>query len=389
MFSTTQRALWCFAVIAVASAPIAHAAGPDTLLGSLTDHATGKTVPRDAVARYLWKRGDDISCWNGCGKAVGSQNRPVAAEAAIGNYQWLANLARLERREGIFGRELGSPGYYFYVPIAAKMVALCDARKAGDKKAAQALADNLRAIWAYESLLAIPTARTSTWANLSGNIKTGKGDANWYKGLTVAVAGERWRPDLYLDHDPHGAFLSWALNWQPRRVRNGGRLLEKGKWWMNVVGHLVNKDRYAAHAPPEPFGLTQHDRDQLRAVIKGDPAAVRWAVRIVGEYGVYKTYRIRIRRTTKGTEIVFFHSANGNKPAHAATSLTTTGAWRTIRPGYYRGTGANGGFKVWIKDGTIHATCAQGRGERVSMPELGGKVLYEVDLKGHDVELHQ
>ncbi|MHB1459355.1 MAG: hypothetical protein ACYC0V_20790 [Armatimonadota bacterium] len=372
-----------------ACAGIANAATPDKLVQMIIRHAAGQRISNDDLSQKdLWR--DDVSGWNARGRGVGSQNLPMIARAAIGDHKWMADLARLERKEGIFGRELGSPGFYFSMPMVSKMVSLRDARKSGAKKDAEAIRLSLRAVWAYESLLAVNTPRRSTWMNASGDVLKGKGDSSWYKGLTIAVAGERWHSDRFLDHDDHGVFLSWALDWPQRsntKIRNPGA--KPGGWWADAVAHLIKKTSYTAASSSEPFGLTDDERAVLRRVIEGDSEAVEQAVEWIREFGVYEKNDIRIRRTTEGTEVVFFKTSNGNKPAHAATSVTTKGVWRTIRPGFYKGVGANKGYRVWIENKTVYAEAESGFGRKVSMPELGGDLLYEVELKGRESKLTQ
>ncbi|MHB9004769.1 MAG: hypothetical protein ACYC6C_12025, partial [Coriobacteriia bacterium] len=343
-----------------------NAATPNKLTQMLVRHAAGETISMEGITKDLGR--DDLTNWNAHGKGVGSQNLPMIARAAVGDYQWMAKLARLERKEGIFGRELGSPSFYFFMPVASKMVSLRDARKAGAKEDAEAIRLSLRAVWTYESLLAVDSPRTSTWMNASGNIVKGNGDSGWYKGLTVAVAGERWHSERDLNHDEHGVFLNWALDWTPRKNPQIKNLNSKTDgWWPNVVALLINRTSYSASSPAEPFGLTDDERAILKRVIKADPEAVKEAVKWLKEFGVYKNSRIRIRRTTKGVEAVFFKSSNGNKPAHAATSITTKGEWKTIRPSFYKGVGANKGYHVWIENGVIFADSNPGFGRKVSM----------------------
>lgn len=360
------------------------AATPDELVKLLIKHAAGQTVSSQGLEKDLWK--DDLKDWNKSGRGIGSQNLPVIARAAVGDYKWIAQLAKLERKEGIWGRELGSPGFYFYMPVAAKMVALRDAREAASKDEEQAIRLNLRAIWAYEALAAVNTPRTSTWMNLAGDVIRGKGDAEWYDGLTVAVAGERWRSWDYIDHDDHGAFLGWALDWVPRKYDKMGDLNSTDDgWWYTVVAHISKSRSYSASISPEPFGLTNSERSVLRRVVKGDVKAAKTAVGWIDDFGIYKDYDVRIRRTTDGTEVVFFRSTNGNKPAHAATSVTTKGVWRSICPSFYKGTGANKGYRVWIDNGYVYAECDPGAGKKVRMPELKGDLIYEIRLKGRDI----
>lgn len=366
--------------------PLRLEASLEKAVEGMIDRAADRSVHLNTFQAERYRAGMDLSRWNHHG---GSQNIPVIAEAAAGNYAWIAALARLEREEGLFGTELGSPGFYFSAVVEAKLVALRDARRAGRLDLAEDIRQNLRAIWAMESLVAVDTPRTSVWANASGQILEGPGDAADYTGLSCAVAGNRWNGKFprWLNSDAHGRMLSWALDW-PRQDRKPGGVMRNPKPGRgNVIGFLGGVDRYEDTVAAEIFGLTEDERELLRRVVRGDVEAARMAAGWLAEYGTLAKWTWRLRRTTEGTEVIFFGPwPNPNKPPHAATSITNSGEWRTIRPSYFeRRRGGVWDFNVRVEDGEIIARVREGLGVEVRMPELAGALLWEVVMQGQTV----
>ncbi len=92
-----------------------------------------------------------------------------------GDYHWMAELCRYEKGHGIFGRELGAPAYYFANVISAKMVALRDARAAGNYTDAKDICESLRCTWAYDALAAAATPRKQNEIILAGTVHTNAG----------------------------------------------------------------------------------------------------------------------------------------------------------------------------------------------------------------------
>lgn len=335
------------------------------------------------VAPHLWRR--PLEHWNGVPSAggrsaIGSQNTPVIAAAAAGDYRWTAALSDLEAREGIFGRELGAPGYYTTHTLVARMVALRDARAAGDEAAAAAITRSLRGVWSYFALAAVATPRTSTYSDLGGTVRRGPGDAGVYLGLTVALVGERWKNGGYTEHDDVGTLLSWAIDWTPRSVYAGNGRQNRGSWWPAVVAALADVDDYRSPTAAAVFGLEDREREVLRAAAAGDVGAARTAATwLEAAGGIGPWYRVTLLRTTEGVEAVFYRSYNGNKPAHAATTVTTAGAWSTAAPST-RCCGANQALEVWRDGGRIFARSRDGA--TVSIEEIGGALVYQVDIEG-------
>lgn len=368
--------------------------------------STGKGISYNELPEKskIWKKGMDFTCWNGsndpsCGNgyAIGSQNHPVMAAMGWGDYKWIAELCRWEKGNGIFGRELGSPAYYFANVVAAKIVALRDARAAGDYIDAKDIAESLRCVWAYDALVASVTPRKNCWINLHGQIYTNAGDAATYDGLTVAAAGDRWHTETNISSDSHGIFLTWALDWQPRSTSpNKNLLTSNGKWWQENVAQCTGVPYYNQTTDPEVFGLNATERQKLRDVVNGDVNAALWAAQVVANFGTWKDpnvpvadcyHKIRMRKTTDGTEIIYFNATNGNKPCQAATQIFNNGDYKSIRPNLYHGTGANNGYVCWVANGLIQAD-APGDGAYVSMPEMGGTILWEVNIDGSMVEFN-
>lgn len=358
------------------------------LLNACVDRLRGQPVDFNSAHQKRWKGGSrNFTCWNDpqlCNQSgLGSQNEPVLAACAVGDYGWIAALAVKEKQDGFFGREIGSPGFYFYSVVAAKMAALHMARQANDQVAVDRLMQNLRAIWTYEALLAVDTPRVSGRADLSGVVQNVGGDTGSYDGLTVAVAGERWKSTRYLTHDAHGEFLSWALDWPRARMPGNKNTVQEAtsRGWDDIVGIVTGRTDYRSSTNPLFFGLNLHQRDVLRGVVEGDVSAVAEAVPWLRPANLNHRYNTRIRRTTLGTEVIFFNVTNGNKPPHGATSMTDAGHWSTIRAGKGN-SGAALGHQIVISGGTIYNYTSDPDGGTASMPELGGSVIYEVWLTG-------
>ncbi len=368
--------------------------------------ATGKGISYAELPEKskIWSKGMNFTCWNGsndpsCGNgfAIGSQNHPVMAAMGWGDYKWIAELCRWEKGHGIFGRELGAPAYYFANVVACKLIALRDARAAGAYADAKDIAESLRCVWAYDALVAAATPRKNCWINLHGQIYTNAGDAAGYDGLTVAAAGDRWHTETNISSDAHGIFLTWAIDWQPRSITpNKNLLTSNGKWWMENTAQLTGVAYYNLTTDPEVFGLNAAERQKLRDVVNGDVNAALWAAQVVANFGTWKDpnvpvadcfHKIRMRKTTLGAEIIYFNATNGNKPCQAATQIFNNGDYKSIRPNFYHGTGANNGYTCWVANGLIQAD-APGDGAYVSMPEMGGAVLWEVNIDGSVVEFN-
>lgn len=321
-------------------------------------------------------RSNRLEGWNSFG---GSQNIAPMAHAATGDYQFLAELADVENSEGIGSREVGPAVFYFGMPIAAKIVALRDARAAGDSVSADAIARNLLQTWTLWSLVAVDHKRTSIFANAAG-VETEASNNTNVNGLTVAVAGDRWASDgtaqTYRNHEI-AEILSWALD-VPRSMGNKNLLTSGEWWWDTIIGTAIGSASYSASTPAEKWGMSESDRQKLVSIVNGDTSALPWALSVISP-GLFESYKIRMRRTTEGVETIVMQNANNNKPTQAATSITNSGAVMTMRP-CTGDASSNGGYGASVANGVVTASGAAPRCTTVTQPELGGTVLYEVNF---------
>lgn len=320
--------------------------------------------PEDLAAcrKARWKA-PDLRCWNGrrsdrpeCG-FFGSQNIPFYAETGLANWEWIAGICRLDREEGLFGHELGSPGAFYYGGIiGCKRLALRELLRAG-RQEAEAVRRSIHASLAWDALTAVPTPRRQDVLNAGGDLVRTENPAKPGKlaRATVAVAGNRWTVKArgkLTSEDSHSVVLQAAL--EPKTSAG--------------------------------FGLTETDRSLLERTVDGDPAAAEvvagWMFGTIDTPD--KRWRWRLRRTRDGAESVFFGPwPNPHKPCRTATQVTNGGTWTSMQParkGVNRGWA--GIYEVEISGGMIRATCAKGSAE---LPELGGEILWHVDVVGKDV----
>jgi hypothetical protein len=357
--------------------------------------------PQQVAPSDLWRDGRDLSRWNTSG---GSQNTFPVAHTAAGDWRWVVEQARRWRLEGLWGRELGAPGFYFVAPLAAMVVALRDASDAGDASAVSDLGDALRAAWAWEALTAVAWPRTSSRV-VFGRVGQpqefrGPGEAAWYLGPTTATAGDRWnlrsaegvagqppKPGGFPDHDPHGWLLAWALDWPGRRDSNNSstRLRKQDVGPQNAIAHIAGVDRYDRPTAPSVWGLTEPLRNDLVAVVRGgDPQA---ALDLLAVVPPRQGYRRTVRRTEQGVEHVAHNTRNGNKPTLAYARVDAAGAWVGMRPCHHRGTGANKGLDVTVAPDHVAARCGEGESARVD--RLGGSELWRLEVDDGRLEIHR
>jgi hypothetical protein len=309
-----------------------------------------------------WKPGLDLQCWNGrrpdrpgCGWP-GSQNIPVYAHAGLGDWPWIAALCRLEATEGDFGRERGAPTGFYYGGI---MDVKCEALKhlTGDDREAVRLA--IRSSLAWDAICAVPSPITEDVTIHAGETersqvtRPSKGKVAAY---TPAVSGNRWTER---DHGQRGDLLA--------ENSHGGTL-------SNAVAH------------PERFGLSLRESEVIVDCIDCIAhAGVEIASWMHGTIDTPDTrWRFRLRRTTLGAESIFFGPfPSPYKPPCAASQVTLDGQ-RVIVKASPKGVQNHTveGWEVAIEDGTIVARCSLGESR---LPELGGEVLWEVEVEGGEV----
>ncbi len=389
--------------------------------------------PRGACGQFDYPPGRPAHCWNGCDdqgrqhlSAVGSQNHPLISAAARGDWRFIAAQSRFERQNGLLGLELGSNAGYYSVGVAvAKMVGLELARRAGTEANAAADAEairvNLRALWGYWALQAVPRPRAQVaalwWPARPGlgrprrppawqHVKPWDGEDR--QGLSVALAGMRFKfEERYRRKIPHGHVLAWAVDWRPRIPTSDADL--RPRWWRRtwsdqVIVTLGGAQRYTNHVRPEVWGLRPEERAVLKTMIRecsgGDRAVCLRTTRQVagwlGEVPVYRQYRhgqvvegggfrVRIRRTTAGVEVIFFHARNGLQTGAMYGSVDLAGVQRVATACRARYLGANRGWRVAFDASTREVVMGCDDGGVVKIKGLPGVVVYDLELGQHGV----
>lgn len=308
-----------------------------------------------------WKA-KDLSCWNGkrsdrphCGWN-GSQNLPVLAMAGRGDWQWIASLARLGREEGNFGQEIGAPSSFYYSAMLGCYALAMRHLSTNSPEAAEDCRLAIRSALAWDAMTAVPTARIRDEVHYPDEIKRAENLEKKRKSPTVAVSGNRWTP------------------------------VERGA--------LTSEDAHsdslrAALARPGEFGLTERERQLVGLTVNGDVDAARevagWMFGTIQNPD--KEWRFRLRRTTEGAESVYGWETvswpSPYKPARSVTQVRLDGTWIGAQPCPSRHVEAwANGYRVTIVNGIIRAECAAGA---VEIPELGGEILWQVDVHGHSV----
>jgi hypothetical protein len=346
------------------------------LMEAMYQHAIGRDMSNLPVVRDT--QNVTVDRWNSFG---GSQNITLVAHAAANDYGFFEELANFSKSPtgGIYNRELGTDNFYFDAPMAAFMVALRDAKAAGDTEAANAIAGYMRSTWALWSLATVPAHRSTGWLNLSGEIQTSSGGGQ--STPQTAVAGERWRT-YYGENQPElrtnvtSAWLSWALD-----LQRGGGNIGNSHWSDGTAARIAGVTSYRQTTPPEVWGLSAADRTLFQSIINGNRSRLSEVLDIIKQHGVFN-HVIRIRRTSNGVETINFKSMNGNKPTQAATIVTNGGDWKGIRP-CWNNASSNPGYRVSVSNGIITATGSSPKCNTVSMPELDGNLIYSVVLSGN------
>lgn len=317
-----------------------------------------------------------LRCWNGkstlhpdCAKPYGSQNLPVYERETKRDWRWFADLARLWRAEGLFGRELGSDSDFYYFGVLVAMERAHDAlRQAGRTQDAEDVRLGIRAAVAWDAMTAIATPLRRELANEMGRLRVlVPGQRYPRRWATVAVAGNRHSTiehspkDVLSSDDSHSRALANAL-------KAPGLLLPEEK---ALVLLSVNGDADAARQIAGwMFGT-------IDLAGKGPTPEVRW--------------RWRLRRTTEGAESVYFGPwVNPHKPARSVAQITHDGILRTMRPTPENVTNNMpgggkfdaSGYEVAIDGGQITARSKYGE---ATIPELGGAVLLQVDVCGSEI----
>lgn len=325
------------------------------------------TAPDLAACRKAaWKR-PDLRCWNGkrpdrpeC-DWPGSQNIPVWAAAGLADWDFFVALARLWRTEGVFGREIGSPGSFYYSGVLGCFLmayrALTAQGRAGD---AEEVRLAVRAALAWDAICCLPITRTHD------EVRYGDPDG----GVLVEAT-------LPADRTKGPQPPPYAVAFTGNRWSTKGRAL------------LTHEDAHSPMVEKALRGeceLTPDEIGAFEACIKGDAKAatvVSWMM-----YGTIDTpdtkWRFELTRTDLGVQSVFFGPyPNPMKPLMTVAQVTHDGMWRGMRPSPERQVGNwAAGYRVEIANGVIRAECEAGYAE---IPELGGGVLWQVRVEGSKV----
>ncbi len=175
--------------------------------------------------------------------------------------------------------------------------------------------------------------------------------------------------------------------------------------WPACIVTLAGAQRYTNHVRPEVWGLTSEERAVLRTLIREcSPSgnrgvclgAVRRVVDWLGDVPVYRQYRhgevvangglrVRIRRTTAGTEVIFFNSRNGLQTGAMYGSADTAGIQRLATACRFRYLGANRGWRVAFDAATRKVVLGCDDGGVLTVHGLPGALIYDLELSQHGV----
>lgn len=310
--------------------------------------------------KALLPNGDvDLHCWNGKSSErpecnwVGSQNIPFYCWAVLADWRAIAACCRVEAKEGNFGRENGSvSSFYHGGVIGCKLDAERELTKAGLDAEAADVKRAIRSNLAWSAIAAVSAPRLRDEVNEAGKWRRTE-NPPLGRRLTVPVAGMRWS------------------------IKGRSKMTSEDSPSETLANELAAADDY---------GLTLKEAEIMRRCIAGDAGAakdVAWMM-----FGTIETttntWKWRFRRTTEGGEALYLGQfPNGLKPMRVVTQVTLDGTWRGMRPSPEKQNNKWAtGFEVEIKGGVIHARCVAGE---ASLPELGGEVLWQVDVEGSKV----
>ncbi len=245
------------------------------------------------IRNYFWSDSYDKNLLKYCaGSATaehmftspGSQNIPVFGQVGLyladHNSAWLLEYFRVQRYSsgkniGFMGKELFSTTYG--PPVASSILLVHNkAIKIGDTAMIKETTDWLRTYWATYSLAAIATGIDQTRAYIEGKVVTSAGNSNYFTGYSAPLAGSRstsvgnTRSSVY-------PMLAMALNIKPRswleKVTHNDSMRAVGKTAI-AAGVPIGLDEFVSlngvDAPASRFGLTEGERDSLRAFINSD-----------------------------------------------------------------------------------------------------------------------
>ncbi len=358
----------------------------------------------------------------------GSANFRPTWEAANGRFGFFKELAETWLATGLWGMELGSL-LYTTGQEAAWLEARRQARAAGDADALELIDAALRANWAWQALLTVPSPITGGQAVLGGELRDVPSHTRFNpSGAAVAMAGERQNQAVAGGQSLVGVVVAWALN-LPRKFKryqrelplpDGPAFFLDGEGVVRVNGRPTKVSEveditksltmiglslersggaqkpkkaapYESDTPAELWGLTDDDRQLLRRVVEGDASAVP-AIR--DRFLTFKGQTVPLREdydvvligTTGGRQMHHKVARNSNKPAHTSTSVTVDGKWSTLRAVPFKGVGASPPDEVEELPDRI---VARFRGTESALPIVGGDPLWRIEWRGNSLEVRQ
>lgn len=246
------------------------------------------------IRNYFWSDSYDKNllkfCANKSGTAEhmftspGSQNQAVFGQTGLylsdHNSTWLLEYFKVQRYSsgkniGFMGEELFSTTYG--PPVASSiLLAHNEAVKIGDTAMVKETTDWLRTYWAAYSLAAVTTGIDQTRAYTTGKVVTSAGNSGYFTGYSAPLAGSR---STSVGNTSSSVYpmLAMALNIKPRswgeKITHNDSLRPVGKTAI-AVGVPVGWDEFVSlnsvDAPASRFGLTEAERNALRAFINSD-----------------------------------------------------------------------------------------------------------------------
>lgn len=344
-------------------------------LKPLTDAITARRqgrIPKPSDLQFCRRHHqtpiNQLHCWNGvrsdrpeCGQH-GSQNIEPHAATGLGDWLWLSALGRIYLAEGY--REHGCPSDFYYRSIVGDFgLAQRELERVGFFEDADVCRRVIRGLLAWDCIGAIPFARTH--------------DEMIYGGKKIEIehasdpkAGSRYRLSV----------ASFGM-----RVSTKGRA--------KLTSEDSRSETLAIElASPDGVGLTHEETAIMRECISGNVESAKqvvgWMIPLI--HTPDTVWKARIRRVQVsedliGTESIYLGDwPNSMKPMITAAQVTSDGLWRGMRPSpRTKIKGWAPEFEVHIEDGVIYSSCISGKAE---LPELNGRVIWEVNVNGKDVD---
>lgn len=298
----------------------------------------------------------------GCQGPMKGLNIPIIARAAVGDWVWLAQLCKAQRRLGTNLQEVNGADSLTYLSQVMKcyLLAQRELRRGEQHTSAEFCRLAYRSQIALLALAAVPSPRVRDLVVYGDGEQTYEGRKIDMRLPGVAVAGPRF--NVSKEHERRSGLST----------DNAAALLLRDE--LGTVDDL---------------GLLRAEIEVAGWCIGGSPANARevaaWC------FGTMSGWWLRIRRvhTDDGnaSEMVYgaTERANGYKPSFAVAQMLPDGTLvrMTPAPSTVRNDGWGAGdYRVETSDGVIHAQCGTGE---ASLDELRGEVVWQVDINGTEV----